>query len=93
MTESDQPAGVAVDREVRPLVERLEDAAHAWENNQTICGDYMPSPAMLREAAAEIGLLRVLLEQSNRGEHICLKCGLRQDGYDAAAHAAAYPGF
>lgn len=44
-------------------------------------------------AADEIERLRALLERSRRGEHICLKCGLRQDGYDAAAHAAAYPAF
>lgn len=50
--------GAPVQRRVRPLVERLEDAAHAWEHSLTICGDYMPSPAMLREAKAEIELLQ-----------------------------------
>lgn len=35
----------------------------------------------------------VLNARLQRGECICLKCGLRQDSYDAAAHAAAYPGF
>ena len=42
---------------------------------------------------AEIARLRDCVQKIRRGEHICLKCGLRQDGYDAAAHAAAYPGF
>lgn len=50
--------GAQVQRGVRPLVERLEAAAHAWENSLTICGDHMPSPAMLREAKAEIERLR-----------------------------------
>lgn len=48
---------------------------------------------MCAEAADEIEQLRAALARANRGESICLKCGLRQDGYDAAAHAAAYPGF
>jgi hypothetical protein len=51
-----------VDRGVRPLVERLEAAAHAWENSLTVYGDHMPSPAMLREAKAEIERLRADLK-------------------------------
>lgn len=45
------------------------------------------------ELCVENEQLRAALARANRGESICLKCGLRQDGYDAAAHAAAYPGF
>jgi predicted TIM-barrel fold metal-dependent hydrolase len=43
------------------LVERLEAAAHAWENSLTVRRDLMASPAMLREAKVEIERLRVIL--------------------------------
>ncbi len=61
MTDEVQKPAVAVrlQRPVRPLAERLEDAAHAWEKGLTIFGgDYMPGPEMLREAKAEIEMLR-----------------------------------
>ncbi len=67
--------GPVVERVVRPLVERLEAAAHAWENSLTVCGDYMPSPAMLREAKAEIERLRALLATpASECTHQCLRC-------------------
>lgn len=53
----------------------------------------IPDSEMHRDAADEIERLREALLRATRGEHICLKCGLRQDGYDAAGHAAAYPAF
>lgn len=49
--------------------------------------------ATLSALADEVERLRAALARANRGESICLKCGLRQDSHDAAAHAAAYPAF
>jgi hypothetical protein len=45
------------------LVERLEAAAHAWENSLTVRRDIMASPAMLREAKVEIERLRVIMRE------------------------------
>jgi len=68
MNSTEQPAVAGpVEPTVRPLVERLEDAAHAWENHLTVCGDHMPSPAMLREAKNEIQRLRSAIDNHNAG--------------------------
>jgi len=47
------------------ITERLEATATAWENNSAVRGELLPSPAMLREAAAEIERLRGLVGGSD----------------------------
>ena len=94
MSEHDPPLAVLSSAQLGqvPAREVLPDMLRDMAQNLSHYGLRTKRGALLK-AATEIERLRALLDQSKRGEHICLKCGLRQDGYDAAAHAAAYSGF
>lgn len=80
---NDTLAGASpVDQPVRPVSARLDVL-------RVLLAERHPEHhAAVSEAQAEIERLRAELARRSRGECICVKCGLRQDGYDAAGHAA-----
>jgi hypothetical protein len=74
MSKSDQPAGVAVDRGVRPLVERLHEL-------RLIYGDTEAGQAFA-DAEFELGRLEDLLFELGAMEDApCFCCGYRGRGY------------
>jgi hypothetical protein len=59
----------------RELIERLRLAAHAWEENLTVMGSQMPSPAMLKTAADALEQQASEIERLRREAEILRQYG------------------